>query len=97
MKISIEQQKALQAQLDKLDIHCAACGKDNFTLVDKIYELREFNEGNVIIGGPDSSVIPLVVLVCVDCGALVTLSAIKLGLFNVGEKKVNSDGKNTAK
>lgn len=93
MKLSDKQQKALQTQLDDLHIHCTVCGKDNFTLVDKVYELREFNEGNLIIGGSNSSVIPLVVLVCVHCGALVTLSAVKLGIFNVEEKKVNHDKK----
>ncbi len=96
MKLSVGQQKALQVRLDKLDIHCAACGKRNFTLVDKVYELREFNEGNLVIGS-DSSVIPLVLLVCIDCGAIVTISAIKLGIFDLEEKKVNSDGQSPPK
>lgn len=52
---------------------CPMCGKGNWSVQDTVYEIREFNEGSFVVGGP---VIPVVPIVCTNCGNTVFLNAI---------------------
>lgn len=56
---------------------CPMCGSNNWTVSDKIYELREFHDGNLVIGsGPIYPVIPVS---CNNCGNSVFVNALISG------------------
>jgi hypothetical protein len=52
---------------------CAQCGSGEWSVGDRVYELTEFHEGNVIVGGP---VVPVVPVTCTNCGNTVLLNAL---------------------
>lgn len=58
---------------------CPMCGGREWSVADKIFELREFNEGNLVLGGPNSSVVPLIPVTCEKCGNTVLINAITAG------------------
>jgi hypothetical protein len=55
---------------------CPMCKKGPWTVADTTYQLMEFNEGNLVVGGP---IIPLVPVTCVNCGYTVLMNAIVSG------------------
>lgn len=58
---------------------CQMCGIGNWNISDSIYELREFNEGQLALGG--GPIIPVVPITCDNCGNTVFVNAIKAGLI----------------
>lgn len=88
-----KQKRKLQDSLNKQKLGNCACGGSDFTFVDRLYELREFSGGNLVVGG-DNSVLPMVVLVCQRCGEIKMLSAIMLGVVDNQEKDVKPDNDN---
>ncbi len=52
---------------------CVMCGVGNWNIQESTYELREFNEGNMVIGGP---IIPVIPVVCTNCGNTILVNAI---------------------
>lgn len=58
---------------------CALCGKVEWELSDRIYELREFSGGGLLVGG---SIYPVIAMTCRVCGTAVLLNAIVLGLID---------------
>jgi len=90
MTLSLQQQQIVRDALSSHNTTCSVCGLPHFVIIDKLYELREFNDGNLIVGG-DSSILPLVIISCMNCGNLITMSAIKLGLLNTQEKVVHDN------
>jgi len=56
------------------------CGAHNWILNDKIFELREFQGGGLVIGG-ESSVFPVITVTCKDCGYTYFFNAILLGVI----------------
>lgn len=46
---------------------CPMCGTRQWQVDTKIYELREYNQGTLVIGG-QSSIFPVVPIVCTNCG-----------------------------
>lgn len=68
---------------------CPFCGGTNWALSTKIFELREFNKGNLVLG-ENTSIFPTIYLVCDKCSHTVFLSALKMGLLEeeeIGKKK----------
>lgn len=57
---------------------CPMCGIGSWNVQDSVFQLMEFNEGNVVIGGP---VVPVVPVVCANCGNTVLVNAIISGLI----------------
>ena len=56
---------------------CPMCGSNNWIVSDKIYELREFNDGNLVIGsGP---IFPVVPVSFNNCGNSVFINALMSG------------------
>jgi predicted nucleic-acid-binding Zn-ribbon protein len=56
---------------------CPMCGTGNWNVSDKVFELREFHDGNVVIGnGP---IVPIVPVTCDNCGNTVLVNAIVSG------------------
>lgn len=52
---------------------CPMCGKGPWNVHDSTYQLTEYNEGGMVIGGP---VIPVVPVICGNCGNTVLVNAI---------------------
>ena len=72
-------------------ISCPVCKENNWNIHDSLSELREFNQGNMVIGGP---VIPLASITCNNCGHTMNFNALKAGLLNPSPtKKPKEDGK----
>ena len=53
---------------------CPMCGNGKWSVNDKIFKLREFNEGNLIVGG--GPIIPIIPIICESCGNTLLINAI---------------------
>ena len=60
---------------------CPMCNGRRWTVSDKVFELREFNDGNIVVGGPNSSVTPIIPIVCEYCGNTLFINALTTGLL----------------
>jgi Predicted nucleic-acid-binding protein containing a Zn-ribbon domain len=82
MKLSQEQAVSIIERLNSTATHrqpCPICGNNNWKLNDKIWEIREFQGGSLIIGG-DTSLMPLISVSCTNCGFTHFINAIRLGV-----------------
>ena len=59
---------------------CNMCGTGNWLVSDKVFELREFNNGDLIIGG--GSITPLVTITCSECGNTILINPIAIGILD---------------
>lgn len=85
VKIDLKEfQKVFEPKL----IHpCPLCGERGWSVPDVMYELREYNFGDLVIGG-NMGIIPVIPLVCNNCGNTVLINAVHLGLMsNTIDKK----------
>jgi hypothetical protein len=55
---------------------CPMCGNGPWSVQDKVFQLTEFHDGTMVIGGP---LIPLVPITCNNCGYTVVVNAILSG------------------
>ena len=55
---------------------CPMCQLGPWEIQDSIYQLMQFNNGNLVIGGP---ILPLIPIVCKNCGHTVLVNAIISG------------------
>lgn len=62
---------------------CPMCGVGNWNVQDSIYQLIEFSEGGLVIGGP---IIPVIPVVCTNCGNIQLVNAIVAGAVKPGEE-----------
>ena len=87
MKLTDKQRKIVEKEFEEnwKNKKCPFCEGKEWAFSDKIFEIREFQEGSLILGG-DSSILPIIVFICEKCSHAVFLSAIKLGLLNNGNK-----------
>jgi hypothetical protein len=53
------------------------CGGGPWNVQDSTFQLTEFNEGNMVIGGP---VIPVIPIICTNCGYVALVNAISAGV-----------------
>lgn len=60
---------------------CPLCGNSGWNITDKYFELREFNDGNLVIGGPNNAIIPVIPVTCKHCGNTVFINALTTGLL----------------
>ena len=65
---------------------CPMCGRRSLSLSENIFEIREFNDGNFVVGG---QIIPLIPITCSNCGHTIFVNAIVVGAVerNNGEKE----------
>jgi len=63
---------------------CPICGAGNWNVSDSIFELREYNQGDLIVGG--GPIIPVVPVTCDNCGNTVLVNAIKAGIIESNKK-----------
>lgn len=61
--------------------NCSICGKNNWSVSDTIFELREFQGGNLIVG-KGQNIYPVLPLTCLDCGQTIFLNPIILGILD---------------
>jgi RNase P subunit RPR2 len=68
MKLTEEQQRKFLLNINAMWKHklCNICGTHDWTLTDIIFELREFNNGDHVIG--EGKVFPVVPITCKKCG-----------------------------
>ena len=84
MTLSEDKVKTL---IDKLNVDskggitCPVCGERLWGVNKTIMELREFNNGDIVIGG-NSTMMPLVTLTCSKCGNTLFFNALRLGLID---------------
>lgn len=52
---------------------CTICNDTQWVLFDDVWELRGFNNGSLVVGGP---VIPVITLMCNVCGHMIFFNAI---------------------
>ena len=90
MPLSAEQQQLVLARLNAnwpVPRRCHACQKDGPWDFNLLTELREYNEGTLVAGGP---IVPLVSVACGHCGATILFNAIKLGIVDATTGKINA-------
>lgn len=56
---------------------CPMCGSGPWNVQNSTFQLSEFSEGNLVIGGP---VIPVVPVICGNCGYVTLVNAIVAGV-----------------
>ena len=89
MTLSKEQLQSILTKLDSLKhTECIVCKSSNWLVNDALFELREFQGGNMVIGGK-SKIIPLLPITCNTCGNTILLNAVLLKLVesNNNDKK----------
>ncbi len=99
MKISPEKtQEVLNQITSKCTIRkCPMCGGNEWNIEDKIFELREFNNGNLVIGGGSSSIIPLLAITCTNCGNTQFINALMCGAIDRTPKVETTNPSNNGK
>lgn len=71
-------------------IICPICGNRRWNVNDLVIESREFNNGNIIVGG-ESAIMPFVSITCQNCANTMLLNAIQLGVVSrQPEQNVNN-------
>lgn len=76
------------------DKPCPMCGSKNWVVSDKVYELREYHGGNIVIGG--SPIVPIIPVSCDNCGNTIMVNPLisnTLKLPNVEPKKTKENDK----
>ena len=58
---------------------CPMCGAGPWNVQDSAFQLTEFSQGGLVIGGP---VIPVVPVVCGNCGNTVLVNALVARVIN---------------
>jgi ribosomal protein S27AE len=70
---------------------CPMCGTSNWNVSDNVYELREFQGGNLVLGnGP---IIPIVPVTCVNCGNSIFVNALMSGAVEKPKTEQNEQPK----
>ncbi len=80
MKLTEEQQKKSIDKLQEFFAHSCECSGHDWILNDRIFELRDFQGGGITIGG-QSTIFPVIVVTCKQCGRTHFFNAIILGLI----------------
>ena len=96
MKITKEQTDLIVAKLNACKDKrqpCPICGGTQWIISDTIFEIKEFNMGNMVIGGVNSAIMPMIPISCASCGHTRFLSAIKLGIINSQHEQKSDEAK----
>lgn len=84
--------KKLEKYIQQLHAtECPLCGDNHWSFSDKVFQLMEFNYGELNLSG---SVFPLVLLTCNKCGNTYTINAISAKLIDKPEtEEIENNGK----
>jgi len=81
MKLNEEQKKKVEKAIFALiKKPCQVCGSDKWSVNDVIFELREFNNGALILDDKQH-IFPVIAANCSNCGNTILFNAIQLGLL----------------
>lgn len=81
MKLNDNQKKKLLKKLSVLKSdRCSLCGSGEWVVNDTIFEMREFQGGNLVIGG-GTAILPVIPITCKQCGNTVFFNALSLGVI----------------
>jgi len=79
-----QKNKAVEKLSGFLKSSCSVCQGKGWVLSDRIFELREFHGGTLVIG-EKSATFPVIAVVCNSCGNTLFFNAIQLGIAERGE------------
>jgi hypothetical protein len=82
----INTDKVIQYLAKRWKTGCFQCGERNWNVSNEAYEYREFNYGNMVIGG-DSAITPVVLVTCMGCGNTLSLNALICGAIDQNAKQ----------
>jgi len=57
---------------------CPMCNKGPWSVQDRVFQLNEFHQGNLVVGGP---LIPVIPVSCGNCGHTELVNAIIAGVL----------------
>lgn len=84
MKLTKEQAEFVIKHISKVTggkaITCPICSNINWTVNQVVTEMREFQNGDFILGG-ESAVMPFVSLTCNKCAHTLFINAISIGVI----------------
>lgn len=70
---------------------CQMCGSKNWTVSDKVFELREFHGGDLVLGpGPIQPIVPVT---CTNCGNSLLVNALISGAIERPTKEESKSEK----
>ncbi len=58
---------------------CPMCHEGKWSVQDKIFELREFHGGSLVLGG--TPIIPIIPITCGNCGHTILINALMTGIM----------------
>ncbi len=67
------------------DQACPMCNEKKWVVQDKVFELREFHEGDLVLGG--TPIIPIIPVTCQNCGNTILINALETGVVKSKPKK----------
>lgn len=87
MKLTPEQQTNLIKKLQQPGwaTTCQICKTGVWNISDTIFELREFQGGNLVVGW-NTQVYPIIPISCSGCGNTIFLNAVVMGIIEPGVK-----------
>lgn len=59
---------------------CPYCHGNEWNVQDKVFEVREFNNGDMYVGGPNAAIVPIIPVTCSKCGHTVLVNALIAGV-----------------
>ncbi len=68
---------------------CPMCKNGSFEVQEKVFQLNEFKNGNLIVGGP---LIPIVPVTCKNCGNTILVNALISGAVDKEDKTGGEKG-----
>ncbi|GAH58154.1 unnamed protein product [marine sediment metagenome] len=68
---------------------CPICKHDDWGVSDRTFEVRDFTGGGISVGG-GSYLTPVIAVTCDNCGYILFLNAMQLGVVKQPEKKNKS-------
>ena len=66
---------------------CPMCNAETWNISDSTYELREFKEGTLVVGG---SIVTVILITCGNCGNTVLVNAIVADIVKP-KKEIRND------
>lgn len=68
---------------------CPICGNTGWQIND-VMELRQYNHGNLIVGA-GSSIVPVIPIMCLECGYTVMFNAIQAQVIDTNGDSVHHE------
>lgn len=59
---------------------CPMCGENNFEVTKKVFKLRDYHQSFLCFEN-ESSVMPVLPVICTNCGNTILINAITIGLI----------------